>query len=1019
MSPRTEQSTAAEKAAFLAAIVESSEDSIIGKDLNHVISSWNRGAERMYGYAAQEAIGQSIFLIVPEDKRAELLDFHARILRGERVRSHETVRVAKNGKRLEVSLSLSPVCDERGEIIAISAIARDISEQKKAQELIRTNNALLERMFSSVHVLFAYLDRDFNFIKVNKAYADADQHTPDFFPGKNHFDLYPDEENRGIFQRVVDTGEAAIFYAKPFEYPEHPERGVSYWDWRADPIKGANGKVEGLLFSLLDVTEETVAQRKIAESAAYARSLIEASLDPLVTISPAGKITDVNRASEEVTGIPRERLIGTDFSDYFTEPEKARQGYRRVLAEGQVRDYPLVIRHLSGRLTAVNYHGTVYRNAKGEIVGVFAAARDITERLRAEAAMKETVARLNEAQRLAHIGSWELDLATDRLTWSDEIYRMFEIDPARFGASYGAFLEAIHPEDRERVNRAYSGSLETRTKYSIDHRLLLPGGRIRHVHERCESDFDPSGKPLRSRGTVQDITERKVAEEALARSEASLKATQRIASIGSWELDLTTQELVWSEETYRIFGLPFGTPMTYPGFVERVHAQDRQRVDEAWRRALGGQPYELEHRIQADGQVKWVREKGEVRFDAAGKALRGIGAVQDITERKRAEEELQQERAFSETAVNASPVVAYLIDRQLRLRRWNRNLETITGYSAEEIARASPAALFPEDERGYLAQATREAFEKGFARPEGHLLCRDGRKIPFLFPASRIELQGESCLVGIGIDISEQKRAEGELLRLNAELERRVTDRTAQLETANKELESFAYSVSHDLRAPLRHIDAFVSLLTERSGEALDAKSCHYLQTIAGSAQKMGNLIDDLLVFSRMGRVELNTTLVSASDLVQEIIRDLQLEAAGRSIEWKVAPLPPIHADRALMRQALFNLMDNAVKFTRPRAKAVVEIGFREDEQETVFYVRDNGVGFNMQYTKRLFGVFQRLHSVDAFEGTGIGLANVKRIITRHGGRIWAESELDKGATFSFALPRRPADERTGPRAEP
>jgi len=248
--------------------------------------------------------------------------------------------------------------------------------------------------------------------------------------------------------------------------------------------------------------------------------------------------------------------------------------------------------------------------------------------------------------------------------------------------------------------------------------------------------------------------------------------------------------------------------------------------------------------------------------------------------------------------------------------------------------------------------------------------------------------------------------SEARLRQLNVDLERRVHVRTAELEAANKELEAFSYSVSHDLRAPLRHIDGFSDLLRRHAIATLDEKGQRYLAMISDSAKSMGVLIDDLLSFSRMGRSEMQHASVDLDELVAEVRAALGSEMTGRDIEWNVSPLPEVVGDRAMLRQALVNLLSNAIKYTRGRAPARITVAATEEEQETVLLVRDNGAGFDMTYQHKLFGVFQRLHSAEDFEGTGIGLANVRRIVQRHGGRIWAEGKLGEGATFFMALPR-------------
>lgn len=268
-----------------------------------------------------------------------------------------------------------------------------------------------------------------------------------------------------------------------------------------------------------------------------------------------------------------------------------------------------------------------------------------------------------------------------------------------------------------------------------------------------------------------------------------------------------------------------------------------------------------------------------------------------------------------------------------------------------------------------------------------------------------LPIDGRPSRLVLANDVTARVRAEQEIRRLNEELEYRVQQRTAQLEQANRELESFSYSVSHDLRAPLRHVQGYVAMLERSLGDQLTDKARRYLKTISDASMEMGQLIDDLLDFSRMGRVEMRETTVALDALLRECRPPLETAAQGRDIEWKIAPLPTVRGDPAMLRQVWANLLSNAVKYTRKREHAVIEVGSAGmDDGRVVCFVRDNGAGFDMQYAQKLFGVFQRLHRTDEFEGTGIGLASVRRIISRHGGRVWAEAEVDRGATFYFTL---------------
>jgi len=369
-------------------------------------------------------------------------------------------------------------------------------------------------------------------------------------------------------------------------------------------------------------------------------------------------------------------------------------------------------------------------------------------------------------------------------------------------------------------------------------------------------------------------------------------------------------------------------------------------------------------------------------------------------------EALREEQKFSKLVMDSLPGIFYLYTYpEHRLVLWNKLYETILGYTAEEMKDHHVTDWQLPEVHAKIMEAVEEVMTKGQSSIESSLIAKNGRLIPFFLTGVRVETHGHLYYMGIGMDITERKRAEEEIRKLNAELEQRVSERTAQLEAANKELESFSYSVSHDLRAPLRHVLGYVDMLTRECESQLSGKGRHYMKTIADASREMGELIDNLLAFSRMGRTEMFATSVNFNKLVQDTLLDIETLTYKRNIVWKIPPLPTVQGDPAMLKLVLANLLDNAVKFTRLRDPAQIEIGCAGTEKgRIIFFVRDNGVGFDPQYTHKLFGVFQRLHRTDEFEGTGIGLANVRRIITRHGGRTWAEGSLDHGATFYFTL---------------
>ena len=384
------------------------------------------------------------------------------------------------------------------------------------------------------------------------------------------------------------------------------------------------------------------------------------------------------------------------------------------------------------------------------------------------------------------------------------------------------------------------------------------------------------------------------------------------------------------------------------------------------------------------------------------------------TIRRRAEQELMRsrdelekevaERTQQASLLNLTHDTIFVRDMSDIITYWNRGAEELYGWSAQEALGKHSQQLLKAEFPISIEQVRAELLRTG--RWEGELRKTKADGSPVVV-ASRWSLRQDEigrplAILETNNDISDRKRREEEIRKLNLELGKR----TNELEASNKELEAFAYSVSHDLRAPLRHMAGFTELLQKNIGPNLDEKGHRYIRIILESAKKMGTLIDDLLAFSRIGRAETRETMVSLEQLVKEVLSDVQPETDGRKIDWKIGALPNLYGDRSMLRLVFVNLLSNAVKFTRTQPQAEIEIGSTDKKEEgVVVFVRDNGVGFDMKYAHKLFGVFQRLHQSDSFEGTGIGLATVQRIIHRHGGKVWAESLPNRGATFFFSVP--------------
>ncbi len=619
-----------------------------------------------------------------------------------------------------------------------------------------------------------------------------------------------------------------------------------------------------------------------------------------------------------------------------------------------------------------------------------------------------------EAQQVAQLGNWNLDLGSGIAYWSEEEYRLLGYQPGEVESSAENFMQAIHPDDREKVQKEMERAMNPHEQepYHIEHRVKYRDGEIRHVDQRGHVDFDENGKPLRMYGTTLDITERKRAEQAMQFSHQQHEEAQKLARLGHWQLDLTSNHLFWSSEVFRIFDIdPKKFGASYEAFLDAIHPEDRERVNSAYSNSLKDhKPYEIVHRLlMKDGSIKHVIEKCETEFAKDGSPLMSIGTIQDITEQVLIEQELEQYKQHLEKLVqkrtaeikNQASIIEQTHDSVVTtdskdiILSWNGGAERLFQIPASAAIGQHISIIYPDKYHNRLREQVISTLQKKH-RYESEVMMKrgDGSEFPARLSLSMLfdEEEKANGMISFSADLTELKQHEQELAQLSR-----------QLQNSNKELEAFSYSVSHDLRSPLRSIDGFSLALVEDYGDQLDETARDYLSRVRKAAQRMAQLIDDLLQLSRVNRLELHEQTVDLKQLAQETFKELREQEPERQIKLKTGSHLLAQGDERLLKMVIDNLVGNAWKFTAQQKKAQITLKTMADNP-AVFYIKDNGVGFDMRHAGKLFGVFQRLHQVKEFPGTGVGLATVQRIIHRHGGQIWAEAEPGKGAIFFFTL---------------
>jgi PAS domain S-box-containing protein len=794
--------------------------------------------------------------------------------------------------------------------------------------------------------------------------------------------------------------------------------------------------------------ENRVQQRTSAlqESEARLGSVIESAKDAILTIDEEQRILLFNGAAEKMFGCEASEVLGHSLDRFI--PERFRAAHARHIH--RFGDTGVTTRGMGaiGQLWGLRTDGTEFpieasisQTEAGGRKLFTVILRDITERKQADE-VRERLAAVVESSDDAIIGK-TLDGTIN--AWNPGAEKLFGYSSSE---ALGKPIQMLLPA--ERVDEGSEILTRISRGESVDHfetvRIRKDGKKI-DISATISPLKDSNGVIVGASKIARDITERKRAEHALRESLATSQAA--LKELGDQKFALDQHAIVAITDvqgTITYVNEKFCAISKYSKeeLIGKNHRilnsghHSKEFFQQMYHTIANGKVWHDEIRNQAkDGSIYWVDTTIVPFVDANGKPRQYVAIRADITERKRAEEAFKESLVATEAALKEladqkfaldQHAIVAITDVQGTITYVNEKFCAISKYSREELIGKNHRILnsghHPKEffKQMYQSIANGKVWHdeiKNRAK-DGSLYWVDTTIVPFLgaegkprqYVAIRADITerklAAEALAQQASELSrqaEQRKAdEQEIRNLNDELEHRVIERTSQLEAANKELEAFTYSVSHDLRAPLRHIAGFSKMLAEESGVSLQPEAQHYLQRIQDGTRRMGTLVDDLLNLARIGRHELRVQVTGLDSVVKDVIADLAPDLEGRKIEWKIGKLPYVEGDPALLKVVFQNLLSNAVKYTRPRADAIIEVSVDQTAGEQVVCVRDNGVGFNMNYADKLFGVFQRLHRAEDFEGTGVGLATVQRIVQKHGGRIWAQAELDKGAAFYISL---------------
>jgi PAS domain S-box-containing protein len=1124
-------------------LLESLTEGVIIIDNSGTILLVNTAAEQMFGYQSKELIGKSQAVLIPERFLKVHEEHEAGYFKKPMIkpmgRLLDIAGRRRDGSEFPVEISLSFIDTING--VLVLALVSDITLRKQFEERLRKSEEQFHLQVEGVQDYATFtLDTEGNVLNWNAGAERLKGYRAEEIIGEHFSCFYPDED-RNAGKPEEELKKATVEGRLAYEGWRICKDGSRFW---ADVIITALYDESGNLRGFSKVTHDISGRKKAADALRVIedryRALFHDNPTMIVTLGADLTMISVNPFCASQLGYTTDELEGKSVLMVFHEDDRtAVTEQLRLCLQNPNQANRWQYRKLckDGRVLWVEETAQAVYDLAGAL-NLLVVCQDVTERRRVEEALKNSEEKLRYALTAADIGSWNWDLANNELTWSERCNEFFGFPPG-YLITYGAFLQSIHEEDRQRIDQAVTKSIQEKTEYFAEMRVVLPDGQVCWLMAKGRGFYDDHGKPIRMHGIVMDITASKQAEDALRLSEEryrrlynetpvmlhSIDQDERLISVSNYWLETLCYERSevlgrFSSEFLSAASRSYATEVVLPDFFRTGSCKEV--------------PYQI---VKKNGEVIDVLLSAVAERDSVGKIVRSLAVMTDVTERKRAAEALRKSEHKFLTVFHVVPALLGITTiAEGIFIDVNETCMRILGYQRDEVIGHTSLELGIWESQTERDRAMRALEEHGTVRDmEINLSGKTGDKLVGLLSAEFIDIDGEQYILSMINDITERKRAEAEHERLFLQLEavmesinegvvisdlegnvltmnkealalheyekveqvrqhlsefrktfelidlegrpvsleqwptarairgERFTDyevhvrrkdtgklwlgsyngspvfnksgeiflsvvtirditerkfaeeeikrlnvsltaRAVDLEYANQELEAFNYTVAHDLRNPLNVVSSYCQVFKELCSDNLDEKCMRYLQETYDGTLRMNRLIEALLNFSQMAHAKLNRGSVDLSIMAKEVAEELKVTQPARQVMFLIADGLVADGDAVLLRVVLTNLFGNAWKYTAMLEEAVIEFGTKEIDGKQVYFVRDNGPGFDNAVAEKIFAPFQRLPDTEEFRGFGIGLATVERIIRRHGGRVCAEGEPGKGATFYFTL---------------